>query len=83
MVVNHTCHLTLHKALIHIKQVVVDQSNFFYRISRGVLLTELIVEIKVVLRYLCVGKVFYDFQVAKEIGAVAIDHRNPSLVQLN
>lgn len=49
MVVNHTRHLTLHKALIHIKQIVVYQSNFFDSVGGGVLLSELIIKVKIVM----------------------------------
>ena len=82
MVINDTCHFSTHIALLHIKNVMVNQSHFIDVFDGRILLTELIVEVEIVMRDLRVCQVLDDFQVGEEVGAFAVNHGDPLLVQL-
>lgn len=60
----------------------VDQSHFFHAFRGGELSLELIVEVEIVLRDLTILKMFHNFQIAEEVGALAIDNRSPLLIEL-
>ena len=60
----------------------VDQSHLFDGLCRWVLRTELIPEVKIVLRYLTVLEVLRDLQIAEKVRTTAVDHRDPLLIKL-
>ena len=71
-----------HIGLPHVEDIVIDQGNLFNSISRWVLLPELIVEVELALVDVAVFEVQNDLEVAVEVGAVAVDDRDPLLVEL-
>jgi len=81
MMVNHTTHLAPQITLVRVKNVVVDQRDLLNGGRVRVLLSKLVIEVQVVMRDLAVGQVFDDLQVAEKVGAVAVDHWHPLLVQ--
>ena len=80
MMIDNASNLWPQICLVFIEDIMIDQGYLINSFSRWILLTELIVEVELVLVNFAVFKMDSYLKITEEVGAVAINDRDPLLV---